>query len=39
LSPDASIELKKQALDAVRPFVKGAGVSFPGEVLIVSARK
>jgi SAM-dependent methyltransferase len=39
LSTEASIELKKQALDAFRSNVKGAGVSFPAEVLIVSGRK
>ncbi|HEV8574752.1 MAG TPA: methyltransferase domain-containing protein [Dehalococcoidia bacterium] len=35
----ALIELKKQALDAFRSYMKGAGVSFPAEVLIVSGRK
>jgi SAM-dependent methyltransferase len=39
LPTDVRIELKKQALDAFRPYVKGAGVSFPGEALIVSGRK
>jgi SAM-dependent methyltransferase len=39
LPTDAFIELKKQVLDAFRAYVKGPGVSFPGEVLIVSGRK
>jgi SAM-dependent methyltransferase len=39
LPTDAFIELKKQALDAFRSYAKGPGVSFPAEVLIVSARK
>jgi SAM-dependent methyltransferase len=39
LPTDVRIELKKQALDAFRPYAKGAGVSFPGEALIVSGRK
>jgi hypothetical protein len=39
LPTEVRIELKNQALDAFRPFVKGTGVSFPGEVLIVSGRK
>lgn len=39
LPTEALIELKKQALDAFRCYVKGAGVSFPAEVLIVSGRK
>jgi ubiquinone/menaquinone biosynthesis C-methylase UbiE len=39
LPPDVLIELKKQALDAFRSYMKGAGVSFPAEVLIVSGRK
>jgi SAM-dependent methyltransferase len=39
LPTEALIELKKQALDAFRSYVKGAGVSFPAEVLIVSGRK
>jgi len=32
-------ELKQQALDAFRIYETATGVSFPGEVLIVSARK
>src|SRR5260221_5021749 len=39
LPTEALIELKKQALDAFRSYMKGAGVSFPAEVLIVSGRK
>jgi SAM-dependent methyltransferase len=39
LSTEALIELKKQALDAFRSYVKGAGLSFPAEVLIVSGRR
>jgi ubiquinone/menaquinone biosynthesis C-methylase UbiE len=39
LPTEAFIELKKQALDAFRSYVKGAGLSFPAEVLIVSGRK
>lgn len=39
LPAETFIELKKQVLDAFRPYVKGAGVSFPGEALIVSGRK
>jgi SAM-dependent methyltransferase len=39
LPRDALSDLKKQVLDAFRSYVKGAGVSFPGEVLIVSGRK
>ena len=33
------IQLKKQVLDEFRSYETGAGVSFPGEVLIVSGRK
>jgi hypothetical protein len=39
LPTEAFIELKKQVLDEFRSYVKGAGVSFPGEALIVSGRK
>ena len=39
LPTDALIELKQQVLDAFRSYMKGAGVSFPAEVLIVSGRK
>jgi SAM-dependent methyltransferase len=39
LSTEALTELKKQALHAFRSYEKGAGVSFPAEVLIVSGRK
>ena len=39
LPVEAFIELKKQALDAFRSYMKGAGVSFPAEALIVSGRK
>ena len=39
LPTEAQIELKKQVLDEFRSYVKGAGVSFPGEALIVSGRK
>jgi hypothetical protein len=39
LSTEALIELKKQPLDAFRSYVKGAGLSFPAEVLIVSGRR
>jgi len=39
LPTEALTELKQQALDAFRSYVKGAGVSFPAEVLIVSGRK
>jgi SAM-dependent methyltransferase len=39
LPTEAFIEVKKQVLDEFRSYVKGAGVSFPGEALIVSGRK
>jgi SAM-dependent methyltransferase len=39
LPTEALIDLKKQTLDAFRSYTKGAGVSFPAEVLIVSGRK
>ena len=39
LPTEAQIELKKQVLDEFRSYIKGAGVSFPGEALIVSGRK
>jgi SAM-dependent methyltransferase len=39
LPTEAQIELKKQVLDEFRSYVKEGGVSFPGEVLIVSGRK
>jgi len=39
LPTEAFIDLKKQALDAFQSYARGAGVSFPGEVLIVSGRK
>jgi ubiquinone/menaquinone biosynthesis C-methylase UbiE len=39
LPKEAQIELKKEILDEFRSYEKGAGVSFPGEVLIVSGRK
>ena len=39
LPKEAQIELKKQILDEFGSYTKGAGVSFPGEVLIVSGRK
>ena len=39
LPPEALIKVKKEVLDAFRPYVKGTGVSFPAEVLIVSGRK
>jgi len=39
LPTDAFIELKKEVLDTFRSYVKGSGLSFPAEVLIVSGRK
>jgi len=39
LPPEAFSELKKEVLDAFRSYVKGSGVSFPAEVLIVSGKK
>jgi len=39
LPQEAQIELKKEVLDEFRSYEKAAGVSFPGEVLIVSGRK
>jgi SAM-dependent methyltransferase len=39
LSGEAFKELKHQALDAFRIYETASGVSFPAEVLIVSARK
>ena len=39
LPTETQIELKKQVLGEFRSYMKGAGVSFPGEVLIVSGRK
>jgi hypothetical protein len=39
LPPEAFTELKKQTLDAFRSYIKGQGLSFPAEVLIVSGRK
>lgn len=39
LPTEAQIELKQQVLDEFRSYIKGAGVSFPAEVLIVSGRK
>src|SRR5262245_24657365 len=39
LPAETLIEVNKQVLDGFRTYVKGAGVSFPAEVLIVSARK
>ncbi len=39
LPPEAQIELKKEILDEFRSYVKGSGVSFPGEALIVSGKK
>ena len=39
LPGEVFMELKQQALDAFRIYDTAAGVSFPAEVLIVSARK
>jgi SAM-dependent methyltransferase len=39
LPTEAFIELKKEVLDAFRSYVKGSGVSFPAEALIVSGKK
>jgi SAM-dependent methyltransferase len=39
LAPDTLSDLKRQALDAFRVYSTAAGLSFPGEVLIVSGRK
>jgi SAM-dependent methyltransferase len=39
LPTEAFVELKKQVVDEFRSYEKGAGVSFPGEALIVSGKK
>jgi SAM-dependent methyltransferase len=39
LSPDKLAEVKRQALEATRPYSTGHGISFPAEVLIVSGSK
>ena len=39
LPREAQVELTKQVLDEFRRYVKGTGVSFPGEALIVSGKK
>jgi len=39
LAPDTLSDLKRQTLDAFRPYSTAAGLSIPAEVLIVSGRK
>ena len=39
LPTETFAEVKQQVLDEFQSYVKGTGVSFPGEALIVSARK
>ena len=39
LAPDTLSDLKRQVLDAFRPYSTAAGLSIPAEVLVVSGRK
>jgi SAM-dependent methyltransferase len=39
LSADELAEVKRQALEAMRPYSTSPGISFPAEVLIVSGNK
>jgi SAM-dependent methyltransferase len=38
LEPATVAEIKRACLEAARPYVKSSGVSFPGEVWLVSGR-
>jgi ubiquinone/menaquinone biosynthesis C-methylase UbiE len=39
LSKEQMVEVKRQAIDALRPYDADGGMSFPAEVLIVAGRK